>query len=266
MNFNELIELTYICDAHIHLAEVYKNKIEIPSYQKYSCISCAHLTQEFKIQQDLIKNSPSRIFSSFGIHPQFPLLENLFYLESLLEEKKLNAVGETGFDFYTEEFSRTKKQQTESFLLQIELAQKYNLPVIIHGRKAIEKFFLYSKQLSKIPLAIFHSFSGTYQEAVSLLNHGINAKFSFSKQILNGNKKAVQCVKQLPLEKIFFETDAPFQTLKDEQNTLPCEILKVYEQAFCLRTESFAKDNNEKFLEFCKTVSSNFFNEFQENY
>ncbi|MGN0739924.1 MAG: TatD family hydrolase, partial [Treponema sp.] len=205
-----------------------------------------------------IKNSKSKIFSSFGIHPQLPLLENLSYLESLLEEKKLNAVGETGFDFYTEEFSRTENQQTEAFLVQIELAQKHSLPVIIHGRKAIEKFFFYSKMLSKIPLVIFHSFSGTCQEALSLLNHGINARFSFSKQILNGNKKAVQCVSQLPLEKILFETDAPFQTLKGEENTMPSEILKVYEEAFFLKTDSFVKDDKDAFLEFCMKVSSNF--------
>ena len=223
MNFNELIELTYICDAHIHLAEVYKNKIEIPSYQKYSCISCAHSTQEFKIQQDLIKNSPSRIFSSFGIHPQFPLLENLFYLESLLEEKKLNAVGETGFDFYTEEFSRTKKQQTEAFLFQIELAQKYNLPVIIHNRDAGKDVFDILSQRIPDSGAILHCYSENAEYAKKCLD--MNIYFSFAGNLTYRNARNLhETVLNIPLDRILIETESPFMIpseFREKKRTMP---------------------------------------------
>ena len=181
-------------------------------------------------------------FATYGIHPQSPLLKNkslieeeLSYMENLIIDKKISAIGECGFDFFTPEFKSTATEQETVFNEQLFLAQKYNLPLVLHLRKSIEKIFTYSQQLKKIPAVVFHSFPGTFREAQSLTNHGINAFFSFGQPILNGKKASIDCVQNLPLQNLLFETDAPYQTLKGETETFPTDIKKVYRKACELR-------------------------------
>lgn len=270
MNFDEMIQFAKICDAHIHLADlaninlannditnIIRKKIEPLREKNYSCITCAHSPDEYEIQMNAASGSPSKIMCAFAVHPQAASFEYIPFLESLLREKKIHAVGETGLDFFSAELRETKKMQTAVFLSQLELAEKYSVPVILHGRKAAEDFFLHSKKLAKLPLIVFHSFSGTYQDALSFLKREINAAFSFSRQIANGNKKAVLCVKELPLSNILFETDAPFQTLKGETYTSPKEISRVYEKAFSLRYGSEIEKNPDGFIQFCDIIQNN---------
>lgn len=126
-------------------------------------------------------------------------------------------------------FKKERNEQEYVWNIQIELAIKYKLPVIVHCRKANDKLFEYSNQLKKIPAVLFHSFMGTTIEAKSLLNRNINAYFSFGKQVLNNNKKVIVCVNELPIDRLLCETDAPFQFLKGESKTFNSEIKKVYE-------------------------------------
>ena len=72
----------------------------------------------------------------------------------------------------------------------------------------------------------------------------------FSKQILNGNKKSLSCVQDLPLDKIFLETDAPFQTLKGESFTNPSEIQRIYAAAAEIKKMSLES--------FCNEIGDNF--------
>ncbi|MBR4321434.1 TatD family hydrolase [Treponema sp.] len=195
-------------------------------------------------------------YASYGIHPQIvtpSYLKNDFptelsYLESLLDEKKLIAIGECGFDFFTPEFKAAATEQEIVFKEQLRLAQKYGVPLLFHLRKSIEKIFSYSGELKKLPSVIFHSFPGTFREAESLKKHGINAFFSFGKPILNGKKSAIECVEKLPLQNLLFETDAPYQTLKGEKETLPGDIKKVYQRACELRKSSL-EEMTESILE-----------------
>ncbi|WP_294430965.1 TatD family hydrolase [uncultured Treponema sp.] len=197
-------------------------------------------------------------FASFGIHPQSVnsayLKENFHadfsYLESLVSEKKIVAIGECGFDFFTPEFKSTANEQSVVFEAQLYLSQKYNVPMVLHLRKSIEKIFTYSKDLRKLPAVVFHSFPGTVREAESLKNHGLRAFFSFGKTIINGKKSAIDCVKNLPIENLLFETDAPYQTLKGEIATSPAEIRIVYEEASRLRSVQLE--------ELCEKVYENF--------
>ena len=261
MNFRDFLNISKICDAHIHLADLYDLQAEFTNSPSYMCISCSHSQKEFMLNEKIKNASDSKIISAFGIHPQKPDLQNAEFLEELAKSSKIAAVGECGFDLFTPEFKSHLLEQTEAFLMQTELAVKYNLPLIIHGRKCLELFFKYKKELSKVPAVIFHSFMGTYSESVSLLKSGINGLFSFSAQILKGNKKAIECVKNLPPGKLVFETDAPYQTLKGEKYTPQERILDVYLKAYKIRHDLETYEVNEKsseFFEFVQLVNSNF--------
>ena len=192
------------------------------------------------------------------MHPQsagyIDVKANADFLEALLKQNKLHAIGEAGFDYFTQEFRGHSAIQEEMFNLQLQLALQYNKPMIIHARKANNKLFEYSKQFKKLPAVLFHSFMGPAREAQSLIAHGINAYFSFGKQLMNNNKKVLDCAQNLPLQNLLLETDAPFQFLKGEKCTLPQDIKKIYEAFIALRPESRAtifatlQDNFKKML------------------
>ena len=230
MQKNDDFSPKILFDAHFHYAVCKENGIELPVFEDgtlWQGISCAHSKQEFEIQMA----APSCVIQAYGMHPQNAQNENIkesaAFLENNLSKKLISFIGEAGFDYFTPEFRKAADLQEEIFNIQLDLALKYNIPLVIHCRKANHKLFEYSKKLKKLPEVLFHSFMGPPVEARSLLEHGINGYFSFGKQVMNGNKKVIACVKELPEERILAETDAPFQYLKGEMYTKLEDILVI---------------------------------------
>ncbi|MCR5289496.1 MAG: TatD family hydrolase [Treponema sp.] len=252
------------CDAHFHIVP---SQAACPSFiddlhhefaaESYCACTCAHDTQEFEQQKKLaraMQNMSLSIKQSFGIHPQMPLLDNVTFLDMLLQQNCIDAIGEMGFDLYTSEFKMHLEEQKKAWHIQLELALHYRKPIIVHCRKGLDYLFADKKQLKKVPAVLFHSFPAGPREALSLLQQGINGYFSFGKQILNGNKKAIACVTALPEQRLLLETDAPYQTLKNESATHPTEIATMYNMAYVLR--SLATD--EMRHAFRQTLQNNF--------
>ena len=219
-------------DAHFHYAVCKELGLDLPAFEdgiSWSGISCAHCAEEYEVQ----KRAPQSVIQAYGMHPQNAANENIKksadFLERLLINKEISFIGEAGFDYFSDEFKAASVLQEEIFNIQLDLALKYNVPLVIHCRKANHKLFEYSKQFKKLPEVLFHSFMGPPVEAKALLKHGINGYFSFGKQLLNGNKKAIACVKELPFKSVLAETDAPFQFLKGEKFTRLQDITRVYD-------------------------------------
>lgn len=198
------------------------------------CSSC-HEEQEFLLVESLARQFPKNVVASFGIHPQNPDVRLFPVLEKLAEQRRLVAVGEAGFDFFTPELAANWHQQREVWQLQLELAQKHQLPLVIHCRKAMDKIFLYCKDLKKLPAVVFHAFPGSCQEAENLLKRGIEGYFSFGKELLRGRRNSIRCVQELPLDRLLAETDAPYQTLRNQEATSPQDIRLVYQEFAVLR-------------------------------
>lgn len=222
------------CDAHFHL-------LDFPSVpEKWMGCTCAHSIKEWETQKEFFKDKTCGVLS-FGLHPQsaeyIDIKENADYLEHLLKDpaSDIKAIGEAGFDYFTKEFKAQAVKQEEMFNIQLELALFYNKPLVVHCRKANHKLFEYSGKLKKLPSVLFHSFMGTLIEANSLISRNINCFFSFGKQMMNNNKKVIDCVKNLPEQNLLLETDAPFQTLRDERYTKLEDIKRIYESARNIR-------------------------------
>ena len=229
---NNIFSQKTLFDAHFHYAVCKDHGIELPDFKdgtQWLGISCAHSRKEFEIQQ----TAPSCVIQAYGMHPQNAEYENIKesadFLEENLIKNLISFIGESGFDYFTPEFRDQAAVQEEMFNIQLDLALKYKKPIVIHCRKANHKLFEYSKQLKKLPEVLFHSFMGPPVEAQSLLERGINGYFSFGKQVMNGNKKVIACVKELPEERILAETDAPFQYLKGEECTQLFDIKMIIE-------------------------------------
>ncbi|MBQ7620227.1 MAG: TatD family hydrolase, partial [Treponema sp.] len=198
------------------------------------------------------------------LHPQAPFSDErdfalrLEFLEGLLQERRIAAIGECGLDFFTPEFSAKRAAQEKAFAAQLEAAALHKVPVVVHARKAMQEIFAAAGALKKVPAVVFHSFAGSPADARSLLSKGINAYFSFGKPIVNGAKKAMHCVRALPIDRLLFETDAPYQTLKGEKATSPAEIADVYQAAFELRSAGSPYEARPSFWDFAKSVEANF--------
>ena len=252
-----------IFDAHFHYAVCCSRNIfnlsNMP--ENWYGLSCAHSMEEWNIQA----HGGCHVFNAFGIHPQLvgqlsksQIEEYKLFLENLAATGKLNAIGEAGFDLFTEEFKLHKNEQEEIWNFQLEVAAKYKLPIVVHCRKANDKLFEYAGQLKKLPAVLFHSFMGSLVEAESLIKRNINCFFSFGKQMMNNNKKVIDCVINLPIENLLLETDGPFQTLKGEENTKPEDIITIYNAAWELRKSNVRNQLKEKdFEEFSNLIFNN---------
>lgn len=256
-----MLEISCFFDAHFHFSECMKFEEPFGSlagFEKYYGCSCVHSVEEWERQKIVLDSAEKsgacgalgscgdvapfyakkiHILKLFGIHPQNPVVKNAEFLENLLKNNELDAIGEAGFDFFTEEFRKNFDLQNEAWHIQLELAEKYQKPLIVHCRKAMQNIFKDMDLLKKIPAVLFHSFPGPMEEASSVLRKLPDAFFSYGKQILNRNKKVLSCVKNLPLKNILLETDAPFQWLKNERFTSCSEIKRVYRAAFDVRKE-----------------------------
>ncbi|WP_315601894.1 TatD family hydrolase [Treponema socranskii] len=260
-----MLAFSVLTDAHFHLACCAENSLE-DSFRGleavlYYGVSCAHDRNEFLTQETLSaklnENENTQVLCAFGMHPQLPLVENAGFMEMLLKERRIGAIGEAGFDLFTKEFKADIARQEEAWRISCELAALYGVPLVVHCRKALDKMFRDSKALSKIPAVVFHSFTGSVQDASSLLKRGVNAYFSFGNPLTFGDKSAIGCVQKLDAGRLLMETDAPYQTMRGETETKMSAIARVYERAFSLRygEESCAK---EKIQMFSDAIFNNF--------
>ncbi len=165
------------------------------------------------------------VFASVGVHPHYArdfgkkeieILEHLVqgYTDTAGNNEgkrysKVVAVGETGFDFYRNLSPGEDMEKT--FISQIELALKYDIPVIIHDRDAHTQTLNVVKKYSgrKNFRAVVHCFSGDADFAACCLDLGLY--ISFTGVITFPNAVGLlETVKEVPIERIFIETDAPF--------------------------------------------------------
>jgi TatD DNase family protein len=183
----------------------------------------------------------NNVFASVGVHPHDAedfKDKDLATLESLLKDdgygsgisnkngsningdisisannrnKKIVAIGEAGLDYFRN--LSPKKDQERAFISQIELALKYDLPLIVHDRDAhadiLKILGSYFSNKSKNFKAVVHCFSGDINFALKCLELGLFISFTGVITFPNA-KSLVATVKEVPIDKIFIETDAPF--------------------------------------------------------
>jgi TatD DNase family protein len=213
-------------------------------------------TEEFTHNEEIARNAAAEkaapLLLCFGIHPQLPavkkengelftdsdLTNGLETLHKLAAAGRITALGECGFDLYNAAFRKTEKTQDTLFMAHLETAINYNLPVVLHVRRAMHKIFAAAKYLSKCKAVIFHSWSGTHEEARALLRHGINAYFSFGNTIMLNHKQAIQCCSLLPIKRLLTETDAPYQPRRGEKFSTWADLPLILKTTANLRGES----------------------------
>jgi TatD DNase family protein len=228
---------------------------------------------EFIFNEELAKKAAAagyaKILPCYAVHPQMPAelakpVENDFEqhfitLNKLASEGRIAAVGECGFDLFNAVYKATEKLQDEIFTVHLETALRFNLPVIIHARKAMHKIFYRIKQLTKCRAVIFHSWQGSFHEGESLIKRNVNAFFSFCSCIMRNHKHARHCCSLFPADRLLVETDAPFQS-SGRKYSQWMDLPFIIEAAAALRREAGSSCKDVKELEL--QIEYNFYRAF----
>lgn len=153
-----------------------------------------------------------KLFPCLGLHPTSigaDWEKELAALEGWLS-RKIYAIGEIGMDCYwSKEFI---KEQQEALRIQLELADRLDLPVIIHSRESTELIINVLKECRHLNLrGVFHAYSGsieTYRQIERLgdWHIGIGGVLTYKKASIAGT------VRDIPLDRILLETDCPYLT------------------------------------------------------
>lgn len=157
------------------------------------------------------------LYPALGLHPMFYKHHNpiadIELLERLISECKPVAIGEIGLDFYLDRGHKGEKFQYEIFEKQLEIAKDAGLPVILHVRKAHEEVLKRLKE-TRVVGGTAHAFNGSLELAQRYIDLGF--KLGFGGMVTyDKSTKLRELVKQLPLESIVLETDAPDMSPSD---------------------------------------------------
>lgn len=153
------------------------------------------------------------LYAAFGLHPYFLAEHQDSDLQALREQLQryqdhstLCAVGEIGLDFFLKDLDPAR--QIHLFEQQVAIAAEFNLPVIIHSRRANAQVTATLKK-AKLPRAgIIHAFSGSYEEAMEYIKLGFLLGFGGAATWSRATRLQ-SVLKRLPLESIALETDSP---------------------------------------------------------
>lgn len=164
-----------------------------------SCKKCADISESFE-----------NIYFAAGIHPHEAEVVPADYIEKLefwANHKKCVAIGEIGLDYHYDLSPRDIQKAV--FESQLKLAQKLDLPVIIHDREAHEDTMQLLKKYA--PKGIVHCFSGSVETAKEIVKLGMHIGLGGAVTFKNA-KKPVEVAKYIPLEMLVLETDCPYMT------------------------------------------------------
>ena len=163
-----------------------------------------------------IANRYESLYYATGVHPYHANEYNREYVEKFLSDKKCIAIGECGLDYYRlskdeDEKNRDKELQKKVFRDQIDLAIKYQKPIIVHIRDAsADSKEILRERISELNGGVLHC----YNASEILLNlaednfyFGIGGVATFKNA-----KKLIEVLPKIPLDRMLLETDAPYLT------------------------------------------------------
>ena len=148
--------------------------------------------------------------------------------------KNTVAIGEIGLDYYWDK--SFKELQQEVFAKQIRLANKLNLPIVVHDREAHKDCFDILKENNKNSSVLFHCFSGSPEFMKECTKAGwyiaLGGVVTFKNAV-----KMKDVAREVPLDKLLLETDSPYLTpvpFRGKPNT-PAFVRYVAEEIAKLR-------------------------------
>lgn len=209
----------YLIDTHAHIdMEVNDNSITLPDIiremnelgVKKAIIPAVEIATQDKVAE--LANSDENIFGMVGLFPS----EAKTYTQEFEEKmetlaknnKKIVAVGEIGLDYYWDK--SFVDEQKDVFIKQIKMAQRLNLPIVVHDREAHKDCFDILKE-NNAERVLFHCFSGSAEFMKECVKQGwyiaLGGVVTFKNAV-----KMKDVAREVPLDRLVLETDSPYLT------------------------------------------------------
>ncbi len=232
-------------DTHCHVLSEYYNNIEVivkkcieNNVTKIIVSGC-----DMKSNKEVLElvNKYDIIYGTLGFHPTE--LEDFKeeYFDFLIENinnKKIVGIGEIGLDYHYE--NTDKEKQRKVFNKQLEIAEKFNKPVVIHSRDAIQETY---DMLSKYNLkGSIHCFSGSLEMAKLFIRLGYKIGVGGIITFKNA-KNIIKVIENIDLSYILLETDSPYlspEPYRGSKND-PSNIPIIAEKLASLKNVSIAE-------------------------
>ena len=151
------------------------------------------------------------VYAAVGVHPEecadWNAEHDIPVLEALAQNPKVRAIGEIGLDYHWPE-NPPRELQQQAFHAQLELAEKLDLPVIVHDRDAHHDCLDIVRAHPNVT-GVYHCYSGGVEDAKTLMKLGWMISFTGSITFKNA-RRALEVIDLLPLDRIMIETDSPY--------------------------------------------------------
>ena len=205
----------FLVDSHCHLddPEFDRDRAAVVARARAAGVQAqlvpAIYRSTWELTREACKLAPG-LYPAYGLHPlllQKHRPEHLDELAQWLEREKPKAVGECGIDYFVEGLDR--ETQLMYFRRQLELARDFDLPVIVHARRAFEEAIIEIRRLPGLR-GVVHSWSGSEEQARQLFALGfclgLGGPVTYERA-----KRIRRVATTMPLEFLLLETDAPDQ-------------------------------------------------------
>lgn len=200
--------------AHIYLEEFEKDRKDMLARALNERIDKVYMPNidhtSIDAMLELESASNGQCVAMMGLHPCYvkkDFQRELYLVEDWLSKRKFAAVGEIGTDLYWDK--TFWEQQKEAFIIQLNWAKQYKLPVVIHCRESIDETIAIVEEAKDETLTgIFHCFSGSAEQAKRITDLGfylgIGGVATFKKGGLDG------VLPETTLNRLVLETDSPY--------------------------------------------------------
>ena len=249
-----------LIDTHCHIySEYYEDIDEVIERSINDGVSMIIVNGvDSKSNEEILKlvKKYDIVYGALGIHPdqcEKVSNEDFMFIEEHINDDKIVAVGEIGLDYH---YDLDKGMQKELFKKQLDIASKYNKPVIIHSRDSIQETYNILKKY-KIK-GIMHCYSGSVEMAreFNKLGYliGVGGIVTFKNAV-----KLIDVIKSVDLKYIVVETDSPYLTpepYRGKRNEP--KYIKIIMEKIC-------DIKGIEYKDLCDTIRTNVFGLFDKN-
>lgn len=200
--------------AHIYLEQFSKDLSDVlQNAQEVGVTQVVMPNIDLETVEDMLEVAnlePKMCYPTIGLHPcsvKKHFEKELYKVEDWLTKEQFVAIGEMGTDLYWDKTFWAEQQ--EAFRIQIELANKHNLPFIIHCRDSIDETIELIEDLNSDELkGVFHCFTGNIEQGTRIIDMGFKLGIGGVATFKNGGLGPV--LEAFALDHFLLETDSPY--------------------------------------------------------
>jgi len=251
-------------DAHAHIEIVANAGVDSPEVRQViedaaaagidRIVQVGYSAEQSQWGADLAALYDGQVLAAVALHPnEAPVVEDLeadwAIIESLAQQPRVRAIGETGLDYFRTPPELRSRQQ-ESFKWHIDLAKRTNKALVIHDRDSHDDVLSILAEVGAPEKTVFHCFSGDVEMAKKCIERGYVLSFAGTVTFKNAPQLR-EALAITPIDQILVETDAPFLAPMPHRGALnsPAQIATI--------VRAMAAERNADVADFATALSRN---------